>query len=85
MAEYHAYALEARDAVWVTRTTLEMEQMLRVTISVGQGFGDPWRVTGKGVRGWGWGLQSWNPRTLRLPASTPVAAILCCLVIDLQV
>ena len=46
-----------------------------VTASVGQGFGDPRRVTGKGVHGWGWGLQSWNPRTLQLPASTPVAVI----------
>ena len=53
--------------------------------SVGQGFGDPWRVTGKGVRGWGWGLQSWNPRTLQLPASTPVPAVQRCLVSDLQV
>ena len=56
-----------------------------VVISVGQGFGDPWRVTGMGVRRWGWGLQSWNPQTLQLPTSTPVPAVQRCLVSDLQV
>ena len=46
------------------------------TTSVRQGFGDPWRVTGKGVHGYGWGLQSWNPHTHQTPTKHPCAATL---------
>ena len=48
-----------------------------------QGFGDPWRVAGKGVHGYRWGLQSWNPLTLQLPTSTLVVVLCYSFVIDL--